>query len=117
MSILAIDIVYYTILANEVVIMTPKELLDSCASILDAKAQDYTTDMKVDRFENFTRAAVVGSWFADDRDKVYATLITVKLARLASLLGREKTPNNESILDTFKDLVNYSALWGSNRIK
>jgi hypothetical protein len=96
--------------------MTPEEFLDKGKSIMGRKSQDYTTS---ERYENFTRSAEVSSWFARDIDKVFVTLITVKLARLASLLGR-KEPNNESIEDTFTDLINYSALWGgcfSSQIK
>lgn len=90
---------------------TPERLIGKALSILSQKRQDYTTSS---RYENFGRAATISSWFVNDADKVYATLIGVKLARLASLLGRDKTPNNESIEDTFKDLINYAALWGAD---
>lgn len=97
--------------------MTVEEILDECKRMTAAKGQDYTTDVNVDRFENFSRCALVSGWFVSDRDKVYATLITLKLARLASLLGRDKDVKNESIKDTFIDLVNYSALWAGDRFQ
>lgn len=93
--------------------MTVEQLLDECKKITKSKQADYTTGQ--DRFENFSRCAEVSTWFLQPIDKVYVTLVTVKLARLASLLGRDKTPNNESIEDSFKDLVNYCALWAGDR--
>ena len=86
-------------------------LLDKMRSIHEKKAQDYTAGD--DPYENFKRCAVVTGWFKEDIDKVFATFITVKLARLASLLGRDKLPNNESISDTFLDLTTYAGLWSS----
>ena len=88
--------------------MTPEEIHEVGMKLLSTKRADYTT---ASRYENFTRCAEVASWFERDIDKVFATLIAVKIARLASLLGR-KEPNNESIADTFVDLVNYGSLWG-----
>lgn len=80
-----------------------------------SKRQDYTTDHKSDNHENFKRSAEVSSWFTDEQDKPYAVLIATKLARLGALLSSEREPNNESIEDTFADLVNYSALWMERR--
>jgi len=90
--------------------MTPEEIHDKGKEILGTKRADYTTHS---RYENFERCAEVASWFERDIDKVFAILVTVKIARLASLLGR-KGANHESIVDTFIDLTNYSSLWGGN---
>lgn len=95
---------------------TVEELFEACKKLTQSKGEDYVTDIKTDRFENFSRSALVSSWFKDDRDRVYATLIAIKLARLAALLSTDKTPNHESIEDTFKDLINYPALWASDRL-
>lgn len=97
--------------------MTTQQLLESAIAIHKKKSQDYTTDAATNPMENFERCALVASWFRDDIDKVFTTLITVKLARLAVLLSTERTPNNESIEDTFIDLITYSALWGSKRLR
>ena len=90
--------------------MTPEELLTKGIDLMKRKAADYTAGD--DRYENFKRSAEISSWFVRDIDKVFAVLIATKLVRLASLLGRDKTPNNEAIEDTFQDFVNYGALWG-----
>lgn len=94
--------------------MTPEELFNKCQSLMGAKAHDYTKDAAVDRYENFSRSSLVASWFSDDKDKVFVVLIATKLARLATLLGN-KEPKNESIEDSFVDLINYCALWAGER--
>lgn len=88
------------------------ELLDKMKAIHTLKNEDYA---KGDAFENFTRAAEVSSWFEDPMDKVFATLITVKLARIATLTSKKTNPNNESIEDSFLDLSVYTTLWASYR--
>jgi hypothetical protein len=77
-----------------------------------SKRHDYSSDH--DNHENFKRSAELASWFASDKDKPYTVLIGTKLARLATLLDH-KEPNNESIDDTFLDLINYCALWMERR--
>lgn len=77
-----------------------------------SKRHDYTSSE--DNHENFKRSAEISSWFIDEQDKPYAVLVGTKLARLGSLLG-QKEPNNETIDDTFLDLINYCALWMERR--
>lgn len=87
------------------------ELLRKMKEIHEKKGADYAAEGK--HYENFERAAIVSSWFNDPVDKVFAILITVKLARLATLTNSTKPPNNESIDDTHEDLATYSTLWAS----
>lgn len=93
--------------------MTPEQILLAGAKLMKGKREDYS---EKGIHQNFERSELVITWFKNDIDKVYATLITVKLARLAVLLSKDGEPNNESIEDSFTDLVNYCALWGSKRI-
>lgn len=88
-------------------------IFEECLKITMSKRQDYTSS--ADSHENFKRSAEVASWFKADRDKPYVILITTKLARLASLLD-SKEPKNESIRDSFLDLINYSGLWAEDRL-
>lgn len=93
--------------------MTPEELMDAGKKLLKSKADDYSSG-QTDRYESFERQAIIMSWFKNDQDKAFVGLIAVKLARLGSLLDN-KTPNHESVGDTFIDLVNYCSLWGGHR--
>lgn len=90
------------------------EILDKCKELHEKKSHDYAQDDNP--FSNFEYAAKVAEPFTDPVDRVFATLIGVKLARLAEL-RKGKEPKNESIEDTCIDFVNYAAIWGSRVIK
>lgn len=94
--------------------MTPEEILNSCLSIMEKKAHDYTQDPSINRFENFDKSSIIISWFTNDRDRSFAGIIGIKIARLSALLSTGKIPNNESISDNFRDLINYCALWAGD---
>ena len=93
--------------------MKPEEILLNGSKLMKSKREDYSDDSI---HQNFERSESIVAWFDDDIDKVYVTLISTKLARLAVLLNKGTIPKNESIEDSFIDLVNYCALWGSKRI-
>lgn len=88
-------------------------VLTTIASLHLKKNQDYAD--KSHRYSNFTYAATMAEPFINPVDKVFATMIGIKMARLAELIDTGKTANNESVKDTFDDLVNYSAIWNSWR--
>lgn len=86
------------------------DILDKMKEIHDRKSHDYAQDN--DPFSNFTRAAVIVSWFKNPVDQVFAGILGIKLARLAEL-SNGKEAENESVDDTFIDGSNYFALWGA----
>lgn len=86
------------------------KLLERMKEIHEKKSEDYSSH---GFYENFERSAQIASWFTFEWDKAFVTLIATKLARLATLLSNNRPPNNESIDDSFLDLVTYCALWGS----
>lgn len=85
------------------------DLMQRAQQISEGKAHDYADDN--DRHSNFKYAGSLAEAFPD-WSKPYAVLVGVKMARLAQLLSG-KEPKNESIEDSFIDLVNYCALWGA----
>lgn len=93
--------------------MTPEEYFKKCQGLMQSKAHDYTRDVQTNRYENFERSALLASYFHDDRDKAFVVLIGTKMARLATLLNG-KSPKNESVEDSFVDLINYCALWAGS---
>lgn len=95
--------------------MKVDEIFKKCEALTMSKRQDYTNNPEVDSHENFKRSAMIANWFDYDIDTAYVVLIGTKLARLSSLLNNDKTPNNESVEDTFLDLINYCALWAERR--
>lgn len=91
--------------------MTPEQLLQDASLLLAPKRKDYSEQ---GIWSNFERSKQLVNWFKNDRDKVYVTLIATKLARIATLLNNNASPNNEALIDSFKDMINYTALWGSD---
>jgi len=87
-----------------------EEILNRSRDIHLKKREDYATNPTADPFENFDRSAEIARWFPVTYSS-FAVLIGTKLARLGSLLVTGKAPNNESIDDTFLDLVTYCALF------
>jgi hypothetical protein len=86
-------------------------LLETMRELHDRKVQDYASS--TNPYSNFERAASVVEGFHLPIDQVFAALIGVKLARLAELTQPGRTPNNESVQDTRRDLANYATIWAS----
>jgi len=84
-------------------------LLNEMARIHVKKNRDYAED--TNRYSNFEYAARVAEPFTGV-DKVFATMIGIKLARMAEL-KKGKTPNFESLTDSHLDESVYSTLWAS----
>lgn len=87
-----------------------EEILKRSMEIHLKKREDYASDPTANPFENFDRSNEIAGWFPDSY-KSFAILIGTKIARLGSLLIKGKTPNNESIDDSFLDLITYCALF------
>lgn len=87
-----------------------EEILNRSKEIHLKKRADYASDPTANPFENFDRSNLIADWFPNSY-KSFAVLIGTKIARLGALLFTGKTPNNESIDDTFLDLITYVALF------
>lgn len=91
--------------------MTSKEqiehydkLMKELKVILTAKGDDYSGE---DRLSNFKTVAGI---LKITPELSCLNLIATKVARLGTLLSSRSEPNNESIEDSIKDLINYSIL-------
>lgn len=87
------------------------EIIAACKAIEKKKRHDYS--QKDNRWSNFEYAARVAAPFKDPVARVFATLLGVKLARLAELEGTSKRAKNEPLDDTHIDHTNYAALFGA----
>ena len=89
------------------------ELLNTAADVHRKKNADYSGND--DPYENFHRAEIIASWFERPIDKVFATLIGIKMARWANLANKAyltgAKPNNESLKDTGMDQMVYTGMW------
>jgi hypothetical protein len=75
-----------------------------CLALAARKSADYTGDD--DPFANFDRAEIVGV------DPLRGLLVRMidKVSRAANLIAKDPAVRDESIADTFDDLVNYAAI-------
>lgn len=87
-------------------------LLDEIRILHDKKSHDYATDSNV--FSNFEESAQVAGVTVE---QAFLVLIGTKLSRLKQLLTSGKAPNNESVVDSYKDLTNYCAILTSYSMK
>lgn len=72
------------------------------------KNDDYSGDRG--SFFNFDFSEQLSSYFTSYH-MGFVYMIGIKLARLSVLLVKSTEPNNESIEDTFNDLINYCIIW------
>lgn len=82
--------------------------LDRYKDLHRKKNDDYSGNKGA--FFNFEFCDFVSSLFSNSRDRVYATFLAVKLARLAVTLSAKEI-KNESIEDSFDDLIVYATIW------
>ncbi len=83
--------------------------LESYKELHKRKNDDYAGDKGP--FFNFEFCDYVSGLFSNSRDRVYAVFIAVKIARLAVLLSSKNPANNESIEDSFDDMIVYGNIW------
>ncbi len=87
-----------------------EDILKRSIAIHLKKRQDYTSNPDENPNENMERANIIASWFPEEY-KSFASIIGIKLARLAVLLSNNREPANEPIDDTFLDDITYTAMW------
>lgn len=89
-------------------------LLHEMSDTHDKKSHDYASND--DPFGNYTFSGQLGQIFAHSaRDLGFVTRIGEKLFRLANLEKSSKTPKNESVEDTERDLAVIMTLWMAAR--
>lgn len=86
------------------------QLLEEIKELHIRKAADYSSS---GFYNNFIESSHLVSLFKDPVDQVFASLIGVKLSRIANLRNKGANPLNESLEDSVKDLTTYCAIWYS----
>lgn len=87
-----------------------KQVDEKILAVTKSKRYDYANEDVLSNFKGVSGAAK-----SLDIDITTATgyslfMVLLKIARLSNLLNAEKTPNNESIEDSFLDGINYFKL-------
>jgi hypothetical protein len=90
------------------------ELIESLDSrlieVLKSKGEDYATEDVLSNFKQVSSASKVLNIDVGDPTNYALFMCILKIARLTNLINNNKTPNNESIDDSFVDLIGYSKL-------
>jgi hypothetical protein len=87
------------------------QVLQEMAELHSRKSHDYATIE--DPFKNYRFAGEIGSLFSHPADIGFVCRLAEKIMRLAVL--QDKTPLNESVEDTEKDIAVITALWMAER--
>lgn len=87
------------------------DLLLKIAQTHDKKNADYADPESGDYYGNFEYAALVSDGFSNPIDRVFATLIAIKMARIQELTKPGRKVNNEPVDDSRLDLTTYATIW------
>lgn len=86
-------------------ISSSKKMVADCIALMGKKSHDYASNQN--RYSNFEYAAQAAGI---KPEQAILSLIGIKVARLTQLVSAGKTPENESVEDTMKDLINYTLI-------
>jgi hypothetical protein len=87
-----------------------EELHDKIMQITKSKAHDYAGADVLSNFKSVSNAAKELGIDVSNPTGYALFMVVLKLARLGNLISAGKTPNNESIDDSFLDGINYFKL-------
>ena len=78
--------------------------------VLKTKGEDYAGEDVLSNFKQVSEAAKALGLNVTDPTNYALFMCVLKIARLTNLINNNKVPNNESIEDSFVDLIGYSKL-------
>lgn len=87
-----------------------EEMHDKIMQITKSKAHDYAGKDVLSNFKSVSNAAKELGIDVGTPTGYALFMVVLKLARLGNLISAGKTPNNESIDDSFLDGINYFKL-------
>ena len=83
-------------------------IINSCIAILESKKHDYSAI--TNRYSNFEFTKEYAHDYVSNTNGVFVVMLGIKVARLIELIGNNKIPKNEKVLDSVLDLMNYRLL-------
>lgn len=87
-----------------------KGLDDSLINVLISKSNDYATEDVLSNFKRLATAAKALNLNVQTPEGYALYMVLMKLDRINNLFTSGKMPSNESIEDSFGDLINYAKL-------
>lgn len=97
--------------------MTPEEQIehvekldDDLLGILKSKGKDYADTDVLSNFKIVSEIVKLAKINAELPEGYAMLMVILKIVRIWNLKKSGKTPENESLLDSYKDLINYCKL-------
>jgi hypothetical protein len=88
-----------------------RELDEKIMQVTTSKRNDYASDFDVlSNFKGVAEAAKALGIDITDSSQYALFMVILKIKRITNLINSKKTPNNESIEDSFLDGINYFKL-------
>lgn len=88
-----------------------RELDEKIMQVTTSKRNDYASDFDVlSNFKGVAEAAKTLGIDITDSSQYALFMVILKIKRITNLINSKKTPNNESIEDSFLDGINYFKL-------
>lgn len=87
-----------------------QKLFDENMEILKSKGADYATNDILSNFKRLSGTAKALNLDISTPVGYSLFMVLLKIDRINNLLTGDKTPNNESVADSFKDGINYFQL-------
>jgi len=97
----------------EIVTNLDNELIE----IIKSKGKDYGSEDILSNFKQVSSAAKALNIDITNPTQYALFMGILKVARITNLMNSGKVPNNESLEDSFKDLINYNKLAYCNFIE
>lgn len=94
-----------------------EEIDSELLEITKSKGHDYASTDVLSNFKEISGAAKLLRVDATTPTGYAMFMVLLKIGRLGNLLSSGKTPNNESVEDSFKDGINYFKLAYCNHLE
>ena len=83
-----------------------EETFKQCLDIAKRKNNDYAGEKTADPYKNLKGSTFVGV----SPDRAILVRMMDKMSRISNLLSQDNAVKDESIADTLRDIINYSAI-------
>jgi len=87
-----------------------EKLDDDLLEILKSKGKDYADEDVLSNFKIVSEIVKLAKIDATKSEGYAMLMVVLKIVRIWNLKESDKTPENESLLDSYKDLINYCKL-------
>ena len=87
-----------------------EELDSNLLEILKSKANDYADEDVLSNFKIVSEIVKLAKVDSTKPEGYAMLMVILKIVRIWNLKSEGKTPENESLLDSYKDLINYCKL-------